>query len=167
MIFVFIAFLYSYFLRFITTDLIMNLFYLIYGFIKIDRNEIKKDKDIFLDIKKANSDIIKDEWMVKRYVYKHDPLYGIIDWFPRFLSVLIIRSFKGDCDDMALMSKYMYGDGKLYSILPYHIKNWGRMHVVYVRKNKVYSSGIVHNMSLDKYLSIYYKDVDYLKMVII
>jgi len=54
----------------------------------------------------------------------------------------------------------MYKDGVIYSILKYGLKkkDFKTWHVIYYRpgKQKVYSSGNIHNMSFEKYLGLYF-----------
>ena len=90
------------------------------------------------------------------YKYKHDPLNGLINYNWRSIWVAALCNFHGDCDKFAyLMSKVLPG-GKKYSILPYSSKHWDRMHVVYVYKNTVFSSGWWHKCSFEQYMDLTY-----------
>jgi hypothetical protein len=96
-IFIFIAVSYSYFLRFITTDLVMNIFYILKGFFDGELFCAISGKEQFYKVKQANSEKEKDQWITRVYEYLEDPLHGKIDWFPRFLTVIILRRYYGDC----------------------------------------------------------------------
>jgi hypothetical protein len=97
-------------------------------------------------------------YLINKFKYQKDPLWGLLDWYPRGILVLITKKFKDDCDGFAAMASFMYPkDGKRYVLVPLNPKYWLRSHVIYEHANKIYSSGEIYRMTLKKYVSDVYK----------
>ncbi|NCU32484.1 MAG: hypothetical protein EOM23_06040 [Candidatus Moranbacteria bacterium] len=103
----------------------------------------------------------KKDFLVNRYKYVHDPVYGLFNWNWRSIRSAAFFDFKGDCDKFAFLAKFLLPYGKRYSILPLNPKFWKEMHVVYVYRGCVYSSGYILSMDFEEYLSIAYGGIDY------
>jgi len=145
-----------YVIRPLTFDLIMNLYHLI----RVDDSEIRIKKEVLAFGVAMNSKFttVKDTYLTNKFTYQKDPLWGLLDWFPRSILVLITKKFKDDCDGFAAMASFMYpNEGKRYVLVPLNPKYWLRSHVVYERANKIYSSGDIHRMTLKKYITDVYK----------
>jgi hypothetical protein len=140
-------------------DLIMNLYYFLKTLPDYQMNKRREMK--FLIISAFNTrENEKDDFLKNIYSYRRDPLKGFLNWDWRFLYIAAAKGFIDDCDGFAFLAHWMYRDGIIYSILKYGLKkeDWKTWHVVYYRpgKQKVYSSGRIHNMTFEKYLSLHF-----------
>lgn len=127
----------------------------IFNFIK--GQKLKKE---FLHVREFETEVGKDFFLKKHYRYIHDGIQGFPDWRVKNLLVACMRSLSGDCDDFSDITKFMYPDAVVYTILPYNLKYIRKMHVIAIRNGKIYSSGRIHQMALDNYLKIVYNDID-------
>lgn len=154
-----ISFVVCYFIVYIT-DLIFNVGMFLYK-LPTSYKLGKTNKNLFLYTKRKGTEEEKDRFLLKNYRYKYDFFKGFPDWNCRILLLAGMLDFRGDCDDIALWTHKMFGDGKKYTILPYDKKHWDIMHVVYVRNGKVYSGGhrndlTIYYTTLDEYVERHY-----------
>lgn len=152
----FIVAIITYILRPLFFDLPMNLFYLI----KTDENDdkIKKELQVFKFTKSSKFATLKDIYLSNKFSYKTDPLGGLIDWCPRHILVMITRKYKDDCDGFAAMASFIYpNEGKRYMLVPLNPKHFLDAHIIFVRENKIYSSGQIHTITLEEYMDKIYK----------
>jgi len=114
-------------------------------------------------MQKYNNILIKNEWLLRRYTYRNDPLKGAFDWNPKFALTFACLDFKDDCDGFATLVKLMFKKKvvKRYAILPYDLRRARRMHIVAACHQSVYSSGKIYlNTTLEEYLQKEYKNID-------
>ena len=130
-------------------DIWFNLFYLFLSILPKNKERVKKNLNKLNKI--TESQIISDKNdFLKDYAYIFDGYKGFPDWKVRSKRVFAVRDFKGDCDDYAYLSRSIFPEhfGRVYVIIPYDLNLFRRIHVVYITRELIYSSGdIIANKS--------------------
>lgn len=155
-LFLIVACIYMYIFKFIVDILINTCILISYG---LSSHHLHAGKVRYLEYKErlTRSGVEKEEWMKEHFQYRFDGIKGFPDWNILHPFVFCLLDFRGDCDDFAKMSWFMFDDVKMYVILPYNLRNIMMMHVVGVSKvrEKIYSSGVIREISFSKYIEKY------------
>jgi hypothetical protein len=108
------------------------------------------------------------------YVYRPDPLGGLLNWNYKKYEAIAATEFKGDCDKFASLAQMAYPGRNRIAILPKNILKLHKAHVIYFNAVKVrqesgtimlaplvFSSGNIYQTTLENYLEIAYPEKDW------
>jgi hypothetical protein len=144
---------YEDFFCYVLFDIWFNLFYLFLSYLPQNKELVNKNLKKLEKAIESKSINEKNDFLKDYYYYLYDGYKGFPDWKARCKRVFAVRNFKGDCDDYAILVNMLFPSdfGKVYVIVPYDLNLIKRMHLVYVTREKIYSSGEIFDNKSGEY----------------